>query len=314
METRYVPVTLCLRALFGGMMNQFGWFFFGFGMLFFWAFGMRSDVLAFWKFSAPLRTVNGTVVRSVETGASEGGDDSSSGTPIYRIEYTFTPAGSGTVYRGASYNTGWKIGKSEAVTVEYKADHPAYSRIRGMRSSEFGAGAIAVVIFPLAGLIIMGLGIRKGIRAIAMLYKGTPAVGTLVSVEPTNTELNDRTVYRMTFRFPLPNGGAGTAQLCTANLKPAWQYFRTGNQQFPAPPTAQAPSSELQEVVLYAAGNPSVSFIPAEFARHIDIDNRGNVRDRNPAIGLLASLLPILIIVGHGWYALILLSHAEGAR
>ncbi|MCI5137665.1 MAG: hypothetical protein D3922_04445 [Candidatus Electrothrix sp. AR1] len=66
---REVPVTVWGNIFFGGFANQFGWIFFGFGMIFFWIFALNADV-SFLLFSGERVTVQGMVTDSRETSAS----------------------------------------------------------------------------------------------------------------------------------------------------------------------------------------------------------------------------------------------------
>ena len=86
---RPVPLLVRLRLLFGGMVSQLGWFFLGFGTIFFWAFVCRAELTSWYRFRGALPTAEGRVTASSDTGASEGGSKSRRGTPIYKNEFTF---------------------------------------------------------------------------------------------------------------------------------------------------------------------------------------------------------------------------------
>src|ERR1043166_3390679 len=92
------------QVLFGGFLNQFGWFFFGFGLIFFWVFALNSDLTSFYYFHGDLETVEGLVFDSHDTGFSVGGSKHRRGTPIYANYYSFT-ASNGQKYQSVSYGT-----------------------------------------------------------------------------------------------------------------------------------------------------------------------------------------------------------------
>src|SRR5437773_1352912 len=104
---RPVPLLVRLRVLFGGAASQAGWFFFGFGMIFVWAFVCRADLTSWCRFRGALQTATGQVTASSDTGASEGGSKSRRGTPIYKNEFKFTV--DDKEYRNASYAVGREL-------------------------------------------------------------------------------------------------------------------------------------------------------------------------------------------------------------
>jgi hypothetical protein len=52
------------------------------------------------------------------------------------------------------------------------------------------------------------VGVRTGIRRRYLLSSGELALGRLKLKEPTNTRINNQTVYKYTFEFDVPGGGA----------------------------------------------------------------------------------------------------------
>ncbi len=67
----------------------------------------------------------------------------------------------------------------------------------------------------------------------------------------------------------------------------------------PPPPPPDTPP---QETVLYDPANPALAFVPAEFGPQIRVDAQGNIIGDPPATGYAATIIPLLTIVGHGWY------------
>lgn len=197
-RNRSIPATTRLSILFGGGLNQVGWFIFGFGMIFFWGFVMKVD-LSFIHFSGEITTVEGVATDSFETGASVNERS------VYENHYRFTD-NEGLGFNEFSYATGRGIKVGKSVTVEYPVGEPQYSRIKGMRRKAFGPVLLIVAVVPLAGLIIIFFGIRKALRVLTLLRNGELALGTLVSKERTSTQINDAYVYKLTFSFQDSSG------------------------------------------------------------------------------------------------------------
>ena len=199
---RRVPPAVRTRVLFGGFLNQFGWAFFGFGMIFAWAFLPQADL--------SLPTLPGRGFQSAE--ASEGRvseswrtSASENDTPIFGHRYTFTGP-DGKTYQGVSYATGRRVPPGETVPVEYVPGNPAVSRISGMRTTVFGRLVLFVLLFPLVGLAFLAGGLRNGLRAARLLTRGHAALGVLKSKAPTNVTINKMPVYKLTFSFKADDG------------------------------------------------------------------------------------------------------------
>lgn len=201
-----VPLSTRLAVTFGGFTVQFGALFFAFGMIFWWVFGAQSDVTSWFHFMGDLSSTAGRVVSVENTGISEGGSDSSPGTPIYRVSYEYY-AGP-VLFSGDCYGTGFSPEPGSVVTVEYVANDPAVSRIEGTRKSAIGFWGIFVAVFPAVGLAFMGVGLMRNARTARILKEGRLARGRLVAKEPTNTRINNRTVYRFTFEFEDESGAS----------------------------------------------------------------------------------------------------------
>lgn len=201
---RSVPVSTRMAVHFGGFMVQFGALFFAFGMVFWWVFGAQSDVTSWFKFMGNLKLEQGTVTGVEDTGISEGGSDSSPGTPIYRVFYEFEL--DGVIYREECYDTGFNRGPGALVDIEFVPDDPATSRIVGTRKSALGIWGVFVAVFPGIGLIFMSIGLLRNAKAARVLGVGKLSRGRLVSKEPTNTRINKQMVYRFTFEFEDESG------------------------------------------------------------------------------------------------------------
>lgn len=276
---RSISPALWLRTVLGGWLQQFGWLFLGFGMIFFWGFGMQADIG--WPLLAGETAIaEARVTGYRETNASEGGSDSSPGTPIYATQYEFTA--NGHSYQGESFATGSYRRSGERREVEYSTGNPARSRLVGMRSKMFGAAAIFVVIFPALGLGFVLFGMRFGLKAAKLLRIGLVAYGRLVSKQTTNTTINDQPVYNLTYEFKTRSGVSMRA---------------SARSHVP-----EALEDEAEEPLFYDPDDPANAVLLDAVPGEPDIRDNGDL-SLGSFTGLLkVLLLPFLTVVGHGCY------------
>lgn len=281
---RELPLPVLLRVLFGGMVSQMGWVFLGFGLIFVWIFVLNVD------FSGPLRLLTRQVegpgqVSAVEpTGFSEGGDDDTPGTPVYRITYQFRGPG-GRVYDGASFSTGTDLQSGDTVRVEYAASRPESSRILGLRQAPVPMIALFVLIFPLIGLGMVVYSLKEGIKGAQLLRGGRLAPGTLLSAEPTSMTVNNRPVIRLTFDFTDQEGGLHEVVTRTAQ--------------------AHLLQDQKDELVLYDPSNPEYAVMLDSLPGSPRIGPAGELQIDSPWIAYALTIVPALTVVGHGLYLLI---------
>lgn len=270
---RGVPLTTALAVLFGGFFVQFGAGFFAFGMIFWWVFGAQSDVTSWYRFSGELQRTSGVALASEHTGINEGGDDHSPGTPIYRIEYQYYEAGGSTPITGACFATGMNPQPGQPVEIEYKPGDPLVSRIVGTRKAAIEAWGIFVAVFPGLGLIFMVIGLRGNLRAVRVLKTGKLARGKLVDKQPTNTRINNRTVYRFTFEFQDEQGRS---------------YQVSGKTHI----TELLEDEELERL-LYDPEHPEGGVLVDALPGKPEITPDGEIKGANPGATLLRMLLPV---------------------
>jgi hypothetical protein len=285
---RMVPPTTALAVLFGGFFVQFGAGFFVFGMIFWWVFGAQSDVTSWYHFSGELTQVRGSALAVEDTGISEGGSDSSDGTPIYKVSYGFEPLEGGYM-RGASYGTGMYIPPGTAVDIEYVKGDPATSRIVGSRRRAIEAWGIFVAIFPGIGLVFMFLGLRGNARALRLLRIGKQARGRMVDKQPTNTKINKQTVYKYTFEY---EDEAGTTHRITDKT------HETGLVE-----------DEATERLVYNPRKPDEGLLVDLLPGRPTIEPEGRIGWVSPVVALTRMLLPAFgtaahIVIGLVFYVL----------
>ncbi|MEM9390659.1 MAG: hypothetical protein AAGA02_09295 [Bacteroidota bacterium] len=94
----------------------------------------------------------------------------------------------------------------QEVDIEYNKDTPEINRIAGTTSSLGGSSTFFFTIPFLVGLIWLFINVKNGREKIRVISNGKIARGELESKEPTNSSVNDQTVYRLTFSFQAENG------------------------------------------------------------------------------------------------------------
>jgi hypothetical protein len=281
---RGVPLGVRGVSLFGGWMQTFGWVWLGFSLIFMWFLIPATDVSSLWKFSGDLIEGKGEVAAVETTGISEGGSDHSPGTPIFKVLYTYKD-GSGLVHRGASYTLGSQYSAGGQVPVEYVAENTAVSRIKGARTAPLEAWFLIFLIFPLIGVVFVFFGFRGGLRRTSLLANGSLARGKLVSKTPTNTKINNQTVYKLEYEFSAEDGTTHRAVAKSHDTRRL--------------------EDEEAEQILYDPRNPARSCVVDDLPAGITIGEDGAYTQPSPGMAALALLPPAITIVGHGTAALL---------
>lgn len=201
-QARNIPWSTRLTVLFGNGLQIFGWLFFAFGMVFAFIFVGAADLASTFKFRGSLGKAEEVIVSSGQSGYSEGsshGRSSRRGAPIYRHDYTFQS--DGVIHLGASYSKGGELPVGQNVRIEFPQGQPEISRIKGMRTAPFGPAVLFVLIFPLVGLAMALPGCFGGWKNYVLLRRGELARGRLIEKKRTNTQVNKRYVYKLTFQY-----------------------------------------------------------------------------------------------------------------
>jgi hypothetical protein len=268
---RRVPTSIAVLNVFNGF-AQIGWFIFGFGMIFFWAFAGNADFSVV-TFRGDIAQTSGKVTRVEETGASE------NDTQVTAHHYQYSVAGQ--TFDGTSYTTGAGPNVGEEVTVEYASSNPLRSRIEGMRRAQFGPWAVIVSIFPLIGLLLLYFGTKSGFKRTRLLRTGIFTTGKLAGKEPTNMTVNNRRVYELTFEFTSRDG-----RRCQATARSS---------------DTTRLEDEAQEPLLYDPEDPSRAYLLDEAPGRPQIDGMGELQGR-PVAAALALIIPAIVIGAHAAY------------
>jgi hypothetical protein len=264
-----------VAALFGGFVNQFGWFFFGFGMIFVWAFVPDIDFTSWYRFRGDVATTQGTVTAVRETHMRE------NDVGVYEIRYAFA-ADDGRRCEGTSYVTGTRYGEGGTVGIEYRRDDPGVSRIEGARQRPAPIWVSFVLVFPLVGLAFIAAGLKKGIKANRLLGRGKLGWGTLKSKEPTNASINNQPVYKLTFEFVAEDGRTYEAVAKTHETRLL--------------------EDDAEERLLYDPWDPNYVVMLDNLPGGPAIDEAGHLKSASPLRGLAVAILPTATILGHGLY------------
>jgi hypothetical protein len=271
---RPVPLSVRLRLLFGGMANQLGWLFFGFGMIFFWIFACETDIAALWQFRGELQTAPGIVTQCDESGFEV------NDARVYTHRYQFEHGGHS--YQGVSYARGRNQSEGSQVTVEFPADRPQRSRIEGMDTAIMPVWALAIALFPIVGMAVLGYGFHRGLVAARLLRHGNLASGRLVSKEPTGSSVNEQRVYKLVFEFAAEDGSirqVATSTHDTARLE-----------------------DELDEPLVYDPGRPDSAVLLDSLPGTPRIDVQGQIAPLRLITVVWVLVLPTASVVGHGIY------------
>lgn len=268
---RFVPVSLRLGLWFGGFYNQFGWLFFGFGMIFYWVFAANADYESIYFFASDVETAPGVVA------ATEKLSFKVNKRSVHRVDYRFTVGG--VERSGTSYTTDGGLGPKSKTTIEYPAGNPDVSRIRGAGSAPMPIWVLFVTIFPLVGLIFMSVGFRRGRGAARLLADGMPAVGTRVREEATNVKINNRTVMKYFYEFPAADGNVYEATASTHLTETL---------------------AAAQQPLLYNPANPGDATLLAHLPYRPQVDELGQVQPVKLRRLFWTLLLPTVSTLGHG--------------
>lgn len=264
---RKVSLLLRLQMLFGGFLNQFGWLFFGIGLIFMVVFGAFSDYASLYFAVSPTRLAEGQVTRVEATSTSVNEER------VYANHFTFRVEQDETTYEGVSYTTGYRLSEGTEVEVQYVAANPAFARIVGTRSGHFGLWLLACMgIFPFVGFAFIVTGFIQGVKNISLLKRGHVVTGQLVSKTATNTTINEQPVYELSFDFTTRDG-----ILFTAKARSHQPHYL---------------EDDPEEQILYDPRNPERAVLVDNMPGQPDIDAWGKIHVAHPQRAVLLLIVP----------------------
>ncbi|MEY2745085.1 MAG: hypothetical protein RL112_127, partial [Planctomycetota bacterium] len=168
--TRPASSATRLVALFGSPLQQFGWAFATFGLLFCAIFVPAAD-LSFATFRGARSEADARVVAVEPTSYSVGGGKSSRGAPILRHDYEWTDA-RGVVRRGSSYATAQGLEAGSTARVEHLVADPERSTLVGQRRAPLPPFVLFVLLFPTIGLALVAMARGVARRQLAAMERG----------------------------------------------------------------------------------------------------------------------------------------------
>ncbi len=272
---RHVPWGVRAQLFLGGGVNLFGWLWLGFSLIFVWVFGLLSDYSAVWFLMDAVETAPGVVTSIEGTGASV------NDIPVFANSFTYRVERLESDYESVSYSTGHQFNPEQPVVVEYIRRSPEIARIEHTRRGQFDIWVIGIVlIFPLVGLGMIGFGLKNGFKANRLLGRGKIALGRLQSKKATNTRVNGRRVYKLTFAFTADDGQSYNVVCSTTHTRSL--------------------EDEPEERLLYDPYNPRYAVMLDNLPGSPNIDEMGHIQMRGLISDRLTILLPALVVGIHG--------------
>jgi hypothetical protein len=269
---RNILLLIKIRMLLGGMVNFFGWMFLFLGLFMIWIFEIPAVINSLYEFSGELVSANGTVLSYQRTSVSE------NNRCVYEMQYIFLAA-EGEQYSGKSYAAGEYYKADDVVEIEYKKDNPLYSRISGMRSTSMDAWILFTLLFPLAGLVAVIIGLSIGLKLIHLLKNGEMTNGKFVKREQTSMRVNNRPVIKFTYEFTAKDGMLHQVSAKTH----LWEDFE----------------DESQEKVLYDANNPNKAVLIDNLPAKLTLGTDGSFQFLGTSgsfFAMLNLLFPLLTV------------------
>jgi hypothetical protein len=272
---RDVPIIKAIAIIFARGKTLGGWSTLAIGMIFVWVFGIRADT-SFIYSSFTTQTTEGHVLEVVETNSYI--DDESVWANVfeYRDE-------AGNQYLRDAFTSDYTMKIGDKVTVEYPVQAPEYGRIPGTRTAEFDSWMLFfILLFPVPSVFSVFSGISQGIRDHSLLKTGKLAKAKLIEKKATNTKVNDKTVYKLTF-----------------------EYTDENNQSFHKTLKNHAIdhlTDDEFERLLYNPKNPAKSTLVDDLAGKPQIADDGTITKLNPLYAIAGITVPIICIVPHIWW------------
>lgn len=274
---RYLDAFSQAAIQFGGMLQQFGWGFFAFGMIFFWIFVGNSEAFYLFERRANWVETQGKVTELSSTNFSEN--------ESVVLRNTFTFIHDYREYEGKAFTLESKFREGEAVWVLYDPDDPTRSMIKGARRAPFGYSVLFVLLFPLIGAGFIVYQFWQNQQFIKLLKLGVFSLAKQANKEPTNGSVTINGVrypiYKYTFEFMVEE--EPVQAIC--------QTHRT-----------ELVEGEDREIVLYDPLNPSYNMVYDVVPNVPEIDADGYLKPVSWQ-KIWVFLLPVLTILINaiGW-------------
>jgi hypothetical protein len=171
----------------------FGALFGTFGLVFVWLFFPWNFQRDLALRSGDIGQANGWITGGVETRLRI------NKTRVVRYAFEFRTSADEKV-RGVCYTTGkrWQVG--ESVPVIYRKDRPSIACPEGARLTRSSLGLAFVMLFPLAGAILVAWVALTRRRALALFRRGEVTRAFVTDIEHTQTMANDYPIFKITLQ------------------------------------------------------------------------------------------------------------------
>lgn len=263
---RQLTIFTSIKVVVGSFFFQFGSIFFWFGMIFCTVFISQSDLVYVFSIDGEWVQAEAKVSSIVSANAKVNNQQ------IYRYNFMYNV--NGQTYENSSYApSNSEIQEGQNVAIEYGSLNPNRARIVGMSSSVFPTGVAFILLFPLVGLIFMLIGLVNGIKALGLIRNGKFTTGKRISATPTNTKINNQTVFAYEFEFS--TGTQKHIAKCKTHLRSKVE-------------------DEALEKILYNPKNPAQSVIYDAIATAPKIDKFGKLEQATALSALFYSLSTII--------------------
>ncbi len=184
--------------LCGDQVSQAGWFLLAIGSVFFWTTTINSDVKFFLKSHiTDWEQKAGVVLEADSTRIKEQGQR------VWRYLHSF--ALGGYRYKGTSYSAGKKFDVGQIIFIQYDPRDPRVNCIVGLERSAHRWQVNLLLLFPLAGLIIIAGASQQSLRTLRLLKTGNFTQGKMVEKLATGRVakrgVETSPVFKYLFRF-----------------------------------------------------------------------------------------------------------------
>jgi len=198
-EPRNISLAMKLQIMLSNPIMMIAISFTFTGLMVLFVFGMQVD-FSDYKFSDNPSVTRGNIKNVIPTNSYI------NDVQVIKYQYNYTTP-DGKKFESESYSTGNQFTINQDVVVEYIQDEPEISRIEGTRKGAFEFWILLIISpFILIGGILLGFRINYGLKAIKLIRYGEVAYGKLIDKQPTNTKINNSTVYKLSFQFTATNG------------------------------------------------------------------------------------------------------------
>ena len=270
--------------IFGGLLNQIGWFFIGFGMLFFWVAFTFSGFESIFQSTKGWEEIRGTIDQISATNTSVNDQR------VYQYDYNFRL--NSQIYAGQSFTNGQQFDIGDKVSILFNFNNPEQSVIKGAKRNELSPWILAfLLIFPVVGCILVIIQTRTNLKNLNLLKIGDSTKAKNIDKQSTggSVTINNKRypIYKFTFEFSYKDHiKEGIYQaVCKTHL-------------------SDLVEDEEREIVLFDKFEPKINTVYDAIPNAPMIDSDGNILSAEPlkAFGLI---IPGLTIFGNIIYLLL---------